>query len=74
MASIPQEEGALILQGGSLGAPKDGVYKVAYSFLKHKDEEQGNPGVDYIKTHFGNKVVLTAGLENKKKSGKNDHE
>jgi len=45
MTSIPKEERALVLQGGgSLGAYEAGIFKAAYSFLKHKDKQEGNAG------------------------------
>ena len=45
MTSIPQEERALVLQGGgSLGAYEAGICKVAYPFLKYKDKKEGNEG------------------------------
>ena len=73
MASIPHEERALVLQGGgSLGAYEAGIYKVAYSFLKQKDKEQGNtrrPTFDIIAgTSIGaiNSAILTSYvIENK---------
>ena len=42
MTNIPQEERALILQGGgSLGAYEVGAYKVGYEFLKYRDRDRG---------------------------------
>ncbi|HSB83547.1 MAG TPA: patatin-like phospholipase family protein [Nitrosarchaeum sp.] len=41
MKTIPQEERALILQGGgSLGAYEAGAFSAAYSFLKYRNMEQ----------------------------------
>lgn len=40
---IPQEERALVLQGGgSLGAYEVGAFKAAYSFIKYRDAERKN--------------------------------
>jgi len=42
VTNIPQEERALILQGGgSLGAYEVGAYKVGYEFLKYRDRTRG---------------------------------
>lgn len=42
MKDIPQEERALILQGGgSLGAYEVGAYNVGYQFLKYRDKKKG---------------------------------
>ena len=41
VTNIPQEERALILQGGgSLGAYEVGAYKVAYEFLKYREKQE----------------------------------
>ncbi|MGI0055984.1 MAG: patatin-like phospholipase family protein, partial [Nitrosarchaeum sp.] len=43
MKNIPQNERAMILQGGgSLGAYEAGAYKAAYQFIKHRDKKDGN--------------------------------
>ncbi len=43
MKNIPQEERALVLQGGgSLGAYEVGAFKAAYSFVKYRDVERKN--------------------------------
>jgi len=43
MEKTPQEERAMILQGGgSLGAYEVGSYKAAFQFIKHRDTAAGN--------------------------------
>jgi predicted acylesterase/phospholipase RssA len=67
MVSIPQEQRAVVLQGGgSLGAYEAGAYKAAYQFIKYRDKEKGNadrPVFDVIAgTSIGaiNAAILTS--------------
>lgn len=73
MEKIPQDERAMILQGGgSLGAYEAGAYKAAYQFIKYRNKEAGNierPIFDIIAgTSIGaiNAAILTSYvIENK---------
>ncbi len=73
MENVPQEERAMILQGGgSLGAYEAGAYSAAYQFIKYRDKQAGNlnrPIFDIIAgTSIGaiNSAILTSYvIENK---------
>ncbi|QLH10951.1 patatin-like phospholipase family protein [Nitrosarchaeum sp. AC2] len=66
MEKIPQNERALILQGGgSLGAYEAGCYDAGYKFLKHRNtlEDQKRPMFDIIAgTSIGaiNSAIITS--------------
>jgi predicted acylesterase/phospholipase RssA len=73
MMNVPQEERALLLQGGgSLGAYEVGAYKVGYQLIKYREKKRGNtdkPIFDIVAgTSIGaiNSAILTSYvIENK---------